>query len=223
MLMYKLNTILFTAVFALTGFNPDNNKSSFISHGSDETFLMAVQDVFTVTGRGLLVSGVIERGVIRVGDTVELVGSPGGGVIKSAVKVIELFHKSVTEAKKGESVGLLFSNVESKDVLRGMVVCQPGTAKAYTEFKCKLHLNSKDEGGRTAPLTDKYRPLFVLRAAWVSGEITLPAGTQSLQPGDDAEVMVLLLVPTVMEKGMEFLIREGNRTVGKGKIVAVIR
>jgi elongation factor Tu len=222
MIMYKLNAFLFAAFFSLVGFNA-GKESSFSYSTSGEPFLMAVQDVFTVTGRGLLVSGVIEKGMIRVGDTVELVGSPAGGVIKAAVKVIELFHKSVSEAKKGETVGLLFSNVESKDVSRGMVVCHPGTAKVYSEFRCKLHLNSKEEGGRTAPVADKYRPLFVLRTALVSGEITLPAGTQSLQPGDDAEVMVLLLVPTVMEKGMEFLIREGNRAVGKGKIVSVIR
>lgn len=222
-MMYKLNTTLFAVLFALSGYYTDSRRSPIASIMGEEPFLLAVQDVITVTGRGLLVSGVIERGVIRVGDTVELVGSPNGGVIKAAVKVIELFHKSVTEAKMGESVGLLFSSIESKDVLRGMVVCQPGTAKAYSEFKCKLHLNSKEDGGRTSSIADKYRPLFVLRTAWVSGDITLPAGVQSLQPGDDAEVMVLLLVPAVMEKGMEFLIREGNRAVGRGKIVAVIR
>lgn len=219
--MFKINLLIIGTVFALWAGFTDNTKTGRTIKLSTATgsFLMPVEDVFMIAGRGLFVTGVIERGSIKSEDSIEIIGS--GTSVKTVVKMIEVFRQSVKEAKQGESVGLLLSGIEKSQVTRGMIICQPGTAKAYTEFGCKLQLNTKEDGGRSTPVANKYRPQFLFRTALVSGEVYLPAGKETMQPGEDAEVNVILTTPTVMEKEMEFVIREGGKIVGKGKVVSV--
>ena len=186
------------------------------------SFLMPVEDIFNISGRGTVFTGTIERGDIKMGDTIEIVGSPVF-TFKSRIRGINIGAQTVSEAKQGDKVGLLLSGIDISQVSRGMVIAAPGSIHAYTEFDCSIHLFTKDEGGRSTPVFDKYRPQFVFWTNTVTGEINLSKETESLKPGDDANVSVKLMAPSAMENNMEFIIREGGRTVGKGKLIKIIQ
>ncbi|MBK5270353.1 MAG: elongation factor Tu, partial [Bacteroidia bacterium] len=188
----------------------------------EESFLMPVEDVFGISGMGTVVTGRIERGTIKAGDPVEVIGL-SNDIIKSKVIRIELFNKSVAEANKGDNVGLVLNGVDKSTISRGMVICKPGSLKAYTEFKCQINLKTKDEGGRSTPVFDKYRPQFSFRTAIVSGEITLPKGMHQMKPGENALVSVKLSTPVALESNMDFSLREGSRIVGAGRITELLR
>jgi elongation factor Tu len=188
----------------------------------DENFLMTVEDVFSISGRGTVVTGKIERGKIKVGDSIELIGF-SSETIKAKVSGIESSMKMLSEAKKDDNVGLLISGVDRKQINRGMVICKPGTIKPYTDFSASIYLNTKSEGGRNSPVFDKYRPQFHFRNVDVSGEVSLLKGKESMNPGDSAIVTIKLVSPMALEKNMNFFIREGGRIVGKGTITNFIR
>ncbi|MEI9945127.1 MAG: EF-Tu/IF-2/RF-3 family GTPase [Chitinophagaceae bacterium] len=194
---------------------------SLLSLYAQNDFIFPVEDVFTISGRGTVATGKIERGMIKTGDSVEIIGL-SQNIIKSKITGIEAFNKVMTVAKSGDNIGLLLSGVPKEQVTRGMVICKPGAIKAYSNFKCQLQLLKKEEGGRSTPVFDKYRPQFIFYTATVTGQILLPAGTESMAPGDNATVTVKLIDPAAMLKDMEFVIKEGGRVVGKGKVSELI-
>jgi len=195
---------------------------SFIPIPTRETekpFLMPVEDVFSITGRGTVATGRIERGIINSGEQVEIMGM--GTLLKSVVTGVEMFRKILDRGEAGDNVGLLLRGIEKDDIKRGMVICKPGSIKPHTEFKAEVYILSKEEGGRHTPFKNKYRPQFYMRTTDVTGEITLPEGVDVVMPGDNLTINVKLINAVAMDKGLRFAIREGGRTVGAGQVTEI--
>ena len=188
----------------------------------DQPFLMPVEDVFSITGRGTVATGRIERGVVKTGEPVEIVGLQEKSMTSTCTGV-EMFRKILDIGEAGENVGILLRGIEKTDIKRGMVICKPGSVTPHTEFKCEVYILSKDEGGRHTPFFNKYRPQFYLRTTDVTGEIELPAGVEMVMPGDNVTLTVKLIYPVALEKGLKFAIREGGRTVGAGQVTEIIK
>ncbi|MEV0222828.1 elongation factor Tu [Streptomyces sp. NPDC050704] len=186
----------------------------------DHPFLMPVEDVFTITGRGTVVTGRIERGVLKVNQEVEIIGIHDR--TKTTVTGIEMFRKLLDEGRAGENVGLLLRGVKREDVQRGQVVIRPGSVTPHTEFEARAYILSKDEGGRHTPFFHNYRPQFYFRTTDVTGVVTLPKGTEMVMPGDNTTMHVQLIQPIAMEEGLKFAIREGGRTVGAGQVTKIL-
>jgi elongation factor Tu len=186
----------------------------------EKPFLMPVEDVFTITGRGTVVTGRIERGIVKVNEEIEIVGIRPT-TSKTIVTGVEMFRKLLDEGQAGENVGLLLRGTKRDDVERGQVLCKPGTVTPHTEFDAQVYILSKDEGGRHTPFFDNYRPQFYFRTTDVTGVVTLPEGTEMVMPGDNTEMRVALIQPIAMEDGLNFAIREGGRTVGAGKVIKI--
>ena len=187
----------------------------------DKPFLMPIEDVFTITGRGTVVTGRAERGTLKINSEVEIVGIRP--IQKTTVTGIEMFHKQLDEAWAGENCGLLLRGLKRDDVERGQVVVEPGSITPHTEFEANVYILSKDEGGRHNPFSSTYRPQFYFRTTDVTGVITLPEGTEMVMPGDNTEMTVTLIQPIAMEEGLGFAIREGGRTVGSGRVTKIIK
>jgi elongation factor Tu len=188
----------------------------------DQPFLMSVEDVFSITGRGTVATGRIERGRIKVGEGVEIVGLVEKPIV-STVTGVEMFRKLLDEGEAGDNAGLLLRGIDKKDIRRGMVIVKPGSITPHTEFKGEVYVLSKEEGGRHTPFFNKYRPQFYFRTTDVTGEVELPAGTEMVMPGDNTALTVKLIQPIAMEKGLKFAIREGGRTVGAGQVTEIIK
>ncbi len=188
-------------------------------------FLMPVEDVFSITGRGTVATGRIERGVINSNDPVEIIGlqKEGEKALTSTVTGVEMFRKILDRGEAGDNVGLLLRGIEKEQIKRGMVVVKPGSVTPHTEFKCEVYVLSKEEGGRHTPFFNQYRPQFYFRTTDVTGEITLPAGVEMVMPGDNVTLSVKLIYPIAMEKGLRFAIREGGRTVGAGQVTEITK
>jgi elongation factor Tu len=189
---------------------------------TDKPFLMPVEDVFTITGRGTVITGRIERGIIKVNEEVEIVGIREGSQ-KSTVTGVEMFRKLLDEGQAGENVGLLLRGTKREDVERGMVVIKPGTTTPHTNFEASVYILSKEEGGRHTPFFNNYRPQFYFRTTDVTGVVTLPEGTEMVMPGDNTEMSVELIQPIAMDEGLRFAIREGGRTVGAGRVTKITK
>ena len=189
----------------------------------DKPFMMPVEDVFTITGRGTVVTGRIDRGVLKVNSEVEIVGIHTGPPAKTIVTGIEMFRKLLDEGRAGENVGLLLRGTKREDVERGQVVCKPGSITPHTEFEANVYILSKEEGGRHTPFYDSYRPQFYFRTTDVTGVVTLPEGTEMVMPGDNTEMVVTLIQSIAMEEGLMFNIREGGRTVGAGRVTKILK
>jgi elongation factor Tu len=185
-------------------------------------FLMPVEDVFSITGRGTVATGRIERGVINSGEQVDILGM-GAENLKSTVTGVEMFRKILDRGEAGDNVGLLLRGIEKTDIRRGMVICKPGSITPHTDFKCEVYVLSKEEGGRHTPFFQKYRPQFYFRTTDVTGEVELAAGTEMVMPGDNTSLTVKLIQPIAMEKGLKFAIREGGRTVGAGQVTEILK
>jgi elongation factor Tu len=188
----------------------------------DKPFLMPVEDVFTITGRGTVVTGRIERGVLKVNETVDIIGIRPEKQ-STTVTGIEMFRKLLDEGQAGENVGLLLRGIKREDVERGQVVIKPGSTTPHTEFQAQVYILSKDEGGRHTPFFQNYRPQFYFRTTDVTGVVELPEGTEMVMPGDNTEMKVTLIQPIAMEEGLNFAIREGGRTVGAGKVIKILK
>ena len=188
----------------------------------DLPFLMSVEDVFTITGRGTVATGRIERGRVKVGEPVEIVGLMEAP-LNSTCTGVEMFRKLLDEGEAGDNAGLLLRGIEKKDIRRGMVICKPGSITPHTDFKGEVYVLSKEEGGRHTPFFQKYRPQFYFRTTDVTGEVELPAGTEMVMPGDNINLTVRLIQPIAMEKGLKFAIREGGRTVGAGQVTEILK
>jgi elongation factor Tu len=186
----------------------------------DKPFLMPVEDVFTITGRGTVVTGRIERGILKVNEEVEIVGIKESSS-KTTVTGIEMFRKLLDEGRAGENVGLLLRGTKREDVERGQVIVKPGSITPHTEFEANVYILSKDEGGRHTPFFNNYRPQFYFRTTDVTGVVTLPSGTEMVMPGDNTSMSVSLIQPIAMEEGLQFAIREGGRTVGAGQVTKI--
>ena len=187
---------------------------------TDKPFLMPIEDVFTITGRGTVVTGRIERGVLKVNETVDIVGIKQEKTT-TTVTGIEMFRKLLDEGQAGENVGLLLRGIKREDVERGQVIIKPGSVTPHTEFEAQAYILSKDEGGRHTPFFNNYRPQFYFRTTDVTGVVTLPEGTEMVMPGDNTEMKVELIQPVAMEEGLKFAIREGGRTVGAGQVTKI--
>jgi elongation factor Tu len=187
----------------------------------DKDFLMPVEDVFSITGRGTVATGRIERGVINTGDSVEILGM-GAENLKSTITGVEMFRKILDRGEAGDNVGLLLRGIEKEQIRRGMVICKPGSVKPHAKFKAEVYVLSKEEGGRHTPFFNKYRPQFYFRTTDVTGEVMLPAGVEMVMPGDNISIEVTLINKIAMEKGLRFAIREGGRTVGSGQVTEII-
>jgi elongation factor Tu len=188
----------------------------------DQPFLMSVEDMFSITGRGTVGTGRIERGRVKVGEAVEIVGLMEKPLI-STVTGVEMFRKLLDEGEAGDNAGLLLRGIEKNQIRRGMVVCKPGSITPHTEFKGEVYVLSKEEGGRHTPFFNKYRPQFYFRTTDVTGEVELPSGTEMVMPGDNTNLNVKLIQPIAMEKGLKFAIREGGRTVGSGQVTEILK
>ncbi len=184
-------------------------------------FLMPVEDVFSITGRGTVATGRIERGIINSGEQVEILGM-GAENLKSVVTGVEMFRKILDRGEAGDNVGLLLRGIEKTDIRRGMVICKPNSVKPHQKFKAEVYVLSKEEGGRHTPFFNKYRPQFYFRTTDVTGEIMLPAGVEMVMPGDNITIDVELINKIAMEKGLRFAIREGGRTVGAGQVTEIL-
>jgi elongation factor Tu len=187
----------------------------------DKDFLMPVEDVFSITGRGTVATGRIERGVINSGDPVEIIGMGAEG-LKSTVTGVEMFRKILDRGEAGDNVGLLLRGIEKSQIKRGMIICKPGSVKPHAHFKAEVYVLSKEEGGRHTPFFNKYRPQFYLRTTDVTGEIKLPETVEMVMPGDNVTIEVTLLSAVALEKGLRFAIREGGRTVGAGQVTEIL-
>jgi len=187
----------------------------------DKPFLMPVEDVFSITGRGTVATGRIETGIIRTSEEVQIIGLGSEGR-KSVVTGVEMFRKILDEGQAGDNVGLLLRGIDKDEVKRGMVITHPNKVKPYTKFKASVYVLKKEEGGRHTPFHNKYRPQFYIRTLDVTGEITLPEGTEMVMPGDNLEIIVELIYPVACSEGLRFAIREGGRTVGSGQITEII-
>ena len=188
---------------------------------TDKPFLMPVEDVFSITGRGTVATGRIETGVINSADPVEILGM-GAENLKSVVTGVEMFRKILDRGEAGDNVGLLLRGIEKESIKRGMVICKPGSVKPHNHFKAEVYVLSKEEGGRHTPFFNKYRPQFYFRTTDVTGEISLPAGVEMVMPGDNITIEVKLISAIAMDKGLRFAIREGGRTVGAGQVTEII-
>ena len=188
----------------------------------DQAFLMSVEDVFSITGRGTVATGRIERGRIKVGEAVEIVGLIAEP-LTSTVTGVEMFRKLLDEGEAGDNAGLLLRGIEKTQIRRGMVIVKPGSITPHTEFKAEVYVLSKEEGGRHTPFFQKYRPQFYFRTTDVTGEVELAAGTEMVMPGDNTTITVKLIQPIAMEKGLKFAIREGGRTVGAGQVTEILK
>ncbi len=188
----------------------------------DKPFLMPIEDVFTITGRGTVVTGKVDRGVVKVNETVEILGIREAKQ-STTVTGIEMFRKLLDEAQAGENVGLLLRGIKREDVERGQVVAKPGSITPHTEFEATVYILSKDEGGRHTPFYDNYRPQFYFRTTDVTGVVHLPEGTEMVMPGDNTEMRVEMIQPIAMEEGLKFAIREGGRTVGSGRVTKILK
>jgi elongation factor Tu len=186
----------------------------------DKAFLMPVEDVFSISGRGTVVTGRIEQGQIKLGDTVDIIGL--GKTIKTTCTGIEMFHKLLDQGQAGDNVGLLLRGIERDSVQRGQVICQPGSVKPHTKFEAKMYVLTKEEGGRHKPFFNKYRPQFFFRTADVTGSIVLPKEIEMVNPGDNVNLTVELIAPVAMEEGIRFAMREGGRTIGAGVVSKII-
>ena len=187
----------------------------------DKPFLMPVEDVFSITGRGTVATGRIETGVIHTGDEVQIIGL-GAENLKSVVTGVEMFRKILDEGQAGDNVGLLLRGIDKNEIKRGMVIAKPGQVKPHSRFKASVYVLKKEEGGRHTPFQNKYRPQFYIRTLDVTGEITLPEGTEMVMPGDNVEIIVELIYPVACNVGLRFAIREGGRTVGSGQITEIL-
>ncbi len=186
----------------------------------DKPFLMPIEDVFTITGRGTVATGRIETGVIKVGDEVQIMGL--GAEMKSVVTGVEMFRKILDQGEAGDNVGLLLRGIDYKTIKRGMVICHPGMVKPHDHFRASIYVLKKEEGGRHTPFHNHYRPQFYIRTLDVTGEIMLPEGVEMVMPGDNVEIDVKLITPVACSEGLRFAIREGGRTVGSGQITAIL-
>ena len=187
----------------------------------DKPFLMPVEDVFSITGRGTVATGRIETGIVKVGDEIQLIGLGAEGK-KSVVTGVEMFRKLLDQGEAGDNVGLLLRGIDKDEVRRGMVITHPGVVKPHEEFKASVYILKKEEGGRHTPFHNHYRPQFYIRTMDVTGEITLPEGTEMVMPGDNLEIKVKLIYPVACSEGLRFAIREGGRTVGSGQITGLL-
>ena len=187
----------------------------------DKPFLMPVEDVFSITGRGTVATGRIETGVIHTGDEVQIIGLGAEG-LKSVVTGVEMFRKILDEGQAGDNVGLLLRGIDKNEIKRGMVIAKPGQVKPHSRFKASVYVLKKEEGGRHTPFHNKYRPQFYIRTLDVTGEITLPEGVEMVMPGDNVEINVELIYPVACNVGLRFAIREGGRTVGSGQITEIL-
>jgi len=188
----------------------------------DKDFLMSVEDVFSITGRGTVATGRIERGVVNTGDEVDIIGMQDEK-LKSTCTGVEMFRKILDRGEAGDNVGLLLRGIEKTDIKRGMVIAKPDSITPHTEFKAEVYILKKEEGGRHTPFHQKYRPQFYFRTTDVTGEISLEAGREMVMPGDNVTINVTLIVPVAMDKGLRFAIREGGRTVGAGQVTEIIK
>ncbi|MEP3389547.1 MAG: elongation factor Tu, partial [Reichenbachiella sp.] len=187
----------------------------------DKDFLMPVEDVFSITGRGTVATGRIERGVTNTGDAVDIIGM-GAEDMKSTITGVEMFRKILDRGEAGDNVGLLLRGIEKSDIKRGMIICKPGSVNPHQHFKAEVYVLSKEEGGRHTPFFNKYRPQFYLRTTDVTGEIMLPEGVEMVMPGDNVTIEVTLINKVALEKGLRFAIREGGRTVGSGQVTEIL-
>jgi elongation factor Tu len=188
----------------------------------EKPFLMPVEDVFTITGRGTVVTGRVERGIVKVNETMEIVGIRDKS-FSTTITGVEMFRKLLDEGRAGDNVGLLLRGTKREEVERGMVVVKPGSVTPHTEFEARVYILSKDEGGRHTPFFNNYRPQFYFRTTDVTGVVTLPSGTEMVMPGDNTEMNVALIQPIAMEEGLQFAIREGGRTVGAGQVLKITK
>jgi elongation factor Tu len=188
---------------------------------NEKPFLMSVEDVFTITGRGTVATGRIETGIINTGDEVDILGMQEGKM-KSTVTGVEMFRKILDRGEAGDNVGLLLRGIDKKDIRRGMVIAKPGSITPHTHFKAEVYILKKEEGGRHTPFHNKYRPQFYFRTTDVTGEISLEAGREMVMPGDNVSIDVKLINPVAMDRGLRFAIREGGRTVGAGQVTEVL-
>ncbi len=186
----------------------------------DQPFLMPIEDVFSISGRGTVVTGRVERGIVKVGEEVEIVGLRD--TQKTTVTGVEMFRKLLDQGQAGDNVGVLLRGTKREDVERGQVVCKPGSVKPHTRFKAEAYILTKEEGGRHTPFFTNYRPQFYFRTTDVTGVVTLPEGTEMVMPGDNVTMDVTLIVPIAMEEKLRFAIREGGRTVGAGVVAQVM-
>ena len=187
----------------------------------DKDFLMPVEDVFSITGRGTVATGRIERGIIKTGDAVQILGM-GAENLTSTITGVEMFRKILDRGEAGDNVGLLLRGIEKEQIKRGMVICKPNSVTPHAKFKAEVYVLSKEEGGRHTPFFNKYRPQFYFRTTDVTGEIMLPAGVEMVMPGDNISIEVQLINKIAMEKGLRFAIREGGRTVGSGQVTEIL-
>jgi len=192
------------------------------ARATDKLFLMPVEDVFSITGRGTVATGRIETGIINSGEPVEILGMGAEG-LKSTVTGVEMFRKILDRGEAGDNVGLLLRGIDKEQIRRGMVICKPGSVKPHTEFKAEVYVLSKEEGGRHTPFFNKYRPQFYFRTTDVTGEIFLPENVEMVMPGDNVTITVNLINAIAMDKGLRFAIREGGRTVGAGQVTEIIK
>jgi len=188
----------------------------------DKDFLMPVEDVFSITGRGTVATGRIERGVIKTGDPVQILGMGAAEGLSSTITGVEMFRKILDRGEAGDNVGLLLRGIEKDQIARGMVICKPNSVTPHAKFKAEVYVLSKEEGGRHTPFFNKYRPQFYFRTTDVTGEIMLPAGVEMVMPGDNVSIDVELINKIAMEKGLRFAIREGGRTVGSGQVTEIL-
>jgi elongation factor Tu len=188
---------------------------------NEKDFLMPIEDVFTITGRGTVATGRIETGVANTGDAVDIIGM-GAEKLASTVTGVEMFRKILDRGEAGDNVGILLRGIEKSDIKRGMVICKPGSVTPHTKFKAEVYILKKEEGGRHTPFHNKYRPQFYLRTTDVTGEIQLPDGTEMVMPGDNLTITVELINKVAMSVGLRFAIREGGRTVGAGQITEIV-
>jgi len=188
----------------------------------DKDFLMPVEDVFSITGRGTVATGRIERGVIKTGDPVQILGMGAAEGLSSTITGVEMFRKILDRGEAGDNTGLLLRGIEKTDICRGMVICKPGSVTPHAKFKAEVYVLSKEEGGRHTPFFNKYRPQFYFRTTDVTGEVKLPAGVEMIMPGDNISIEVELINKIAMEKGLRFAIREGGRTVGSGQVTEIL-
>jgi elongation factor Tu len=187
----------------------------------DKPFLMPIEDVFSISGRGTVATGRIERGIVKLNEKLDIVGLRE--TRETVCTGLEMFNKTLDEARAGENIGILLRSLEKDDVERGMVLCAPGTCKPHTEFKARIYVLTKEEGGRHKPFFTGYRPQFYFRTTDVTGTIDLPTGVEMVMPGDDVEISVKLIQPIAMEKGMLFAIREGGRTIASGTVSDIMK
>jgi elongation factor Tu len=188
---------------------------------NEKPFLMSIEDVFTITGRGTVATGRIETGVINTGDEIDIIGM-AEEKLKSTITGVEMFRKILDRGEAGDNVGLLLRGIDKKDIRRGMVIAKPGSITPHTHFKGEVYILKKEEGGRHTPFHNKYRPQFYFRTTDVTGEITLEAGREMVMPGDNVTIDVNLIAPIAMDKGLRFAIREGGRTVGAGQVTEIL-